>query len=127
MPRVCHFEIYADNPERASGFYSSLFGWTFSKWDGPMEYWMVTTGPDSEPGINGGMMRRNHVIQGDSVIAFICTVDVADIDATIAKITELGGLIAVPKMAVPGVGWMAYGKDTEGNLFSVMQMDEKAA
>ena len=126
MSRVCHFEIYAEDPDRASKFYSGLFGWTFMKWEGPIEYWLITTGPDSEPGINGGLMRRNHVIQGDSVIAYICTVNVTDIDATIAKITELGGIIAVPKMPVPGIGWMAYGKDTEGNLFSVMQMNEQA-
>jgi predicted enzyme related to lactoylglutathione lyase len=54
MPRPTHFEIPADNPERAIGFYGSVFGWQFQKWEGPMPYWLVTTG-DSGTGINGGL------------------------------------------------------------------------
>src|SRR5262249_60785108 len=57
MPRVMHFEIHADNPERAVGFYTKVFGWSFKNWGGPMEYWLVTTGPDGQPGINGGARR----------------------------------------------------------------------
>src|SRR5439155_19682712 len=56
MPRPAHFEIPAENPERAIAFYKDVFGWTFQKWDGPMPYWMITTGPDTEPGINGGLL-----------------------------------------------------------------------
>jgi len=52
MPRPVHFEIPAGNPQRAIDFYNSVFGWKFTKWDGgQMEYWMVETGPASEPGI----------------------------------------------------------------------------
>ena len=58
MPRPTHFEIPSDNPERAISFYEAIFGWKFQKWEGPMPYWMITTGPDSEPGINGGMLPR---------------------------------------------------------------------
>jgi len=53
MPRPTHFEIPSDNPERAISFYEAVFGWKFQKWEGPMPYWLITTGPDSEPGING--------------------------------------------------------------------------
>ena len=58
MPRVIHFEIPADNPDRAVRFYSDVFGWQFNKWEGPVEYWLITTGADGQPGINGGMLRR---------------------------------------------------------------------
>ena len=58
MPRPTHFEIQAGDPARAIKFYESVFGWSFQKWDGPMPYWMVTTGPDSKPGINGGLHAR---------------------------------------------------------------------
>src|SRR5262245_2829618 len=58
MPRVIHFEIHAEKPERAVAFYSKLFGWEFTKWGGPMEYYLVKTGPDGQPGINGGMIKR---------------------------------------------------------------------
>ncbi len=129
MPRVCHFEIHADNPDRAVAFYQQLFGWQFQKWDGPMEYWMIVTGPDSEPGINGGLMKRHGAgsIEGQAVNAYVCTVNVSASDAAVAGITAAGGSIALPKMPIPGIGWLAYGKDTEGNIFGVMQTDPTAA
>lgn len=121
MPRVVHFEIHAGDPERAITFYQKLFGWTFQKWDGPMEYWMVVTGEESSPGINGGLVRRQGEIDGQAVIAYVCTVDVADIDASIAAAEANGGNLALPKMEIPGLGWLAYYKDTEGNIFGMMQ------
>src|SRR2546423_11695103 len=54
MARVIHFEIQAENPDRAISFYENLFGWEFTKWDGPQPYWLVKTGPEGQPGINGG-------------------------------------------------------------------------
>jgi predicted enzyme related to lactoylglutathione lyase len=59
MPRPVHFEISADDPDRAVQLYSSVFGWKFDKWGGPMEYWVITTGRAPEPGIDGGMSRRS--------------------------------------------------------------------
>jgi predicted enzyme related to lactoylglutathione lyase len=127
MPRVVHFEIHADDPQRAVTFYQDIFGWQINKWEGPEDYWLVTTGPDNEPGINGAILRRRGPVNGDAVIANVCTIDVPSVDDVTAKITALGGTIALPKMAVPQVGWLAYGKDTEGNIFGVMQSDPSAA
>ena len=121
MPRVVHFEIPADNPERASKFYSEVFGWQIEKWDGPFDYWMVTTGPEGEMGINGGIMRRTGELNGGSPTAYVCTVGIDSLDQYIAKVEAHGGKIVVPKMEIPGVGWMAYCKDTEGNQFGLMQ------
>ena len=59
MPRVVHFEIHADQPERAVRFYKELFDWQFHKWEGPMDYWLIVTGPDGQPGINGGLIARS--------------------------------------------------------------------
>lgn len=126
MSRVVHFEIHVGNAERAIAFYSSLFDWKFQKWDGPVPYWLITTGPESERGINGGMVMRRGEIDGQAVIAYVCTVDVAVIDASIEKATSLGGTIALAKMPIPGVGWLAYIKDTEGNIFGIMQSDPSA-
>ena len=127
MPRVVHFEIHAEDPERAVRFYSTLFGWTFQRWGGPTDYWLITTGPDDQRGINGGLMRRMGTIDGTAVIAYVCTVDVASVDETMARALELGGQVALPKMPIPGVGWLAYAKDTEGNIFGMMQNDPSAA
>ena len=126
MPRVIHFEIHAGDPDRAVKFYESLFGWTFQKWEGPMDYWLVTTGPDSQPGINGGLLRRQGEIDGQAVIAYVCTIDVENIDASIAKAQSLGSQVVVPKMPIPGMGWLVYCKDTEGNIFGMMQADPNA-
>ncbi|HEX3314126.1 MAG TPA: VOC family protein [Gemmataceae bacterium] len=129
MHRVIHFEIQAAAPERAVSFYSSLLHWTFTKWDGPMPYWLIETGPKDQPGINGGLLLRHGPapVGGEPVIGFVCTVDVVSVDATVARAAELGGTLGVPKMPISGIGWLAYVKDTEGNVFGVMQHDPAAA
>lgn len=121
MPRVIHFEIPADDPERASGFYSQVFGWKLQKWEGPTEYWLVTTGEPGEPGIDGGLLRRQH--PGATTVN---TIGVESLDMTVGQVEKAGGQVAVPKMAIPGVGWLAYCTDPEGNLFGLMQPDESA-
>src|SRR5580765_7328327 len=98
MPRPVHFEIPSDNPEKAMAFYGAVFGWTFQKWDGPMPYWMATTGPNDEPGINGGVMPRQHPNQ-----PAVNTINVASVDDALKAVEAHGGTCVVPKMAVPGV------------------------
>ena len=126
MPRVVHFEIHAADPDRAVNFYKNLFGWEFQKWEGPMEYWLVITGPNDQPGINGGLVRRQGEIDGQAVIAYVCTVDVENLDSSVQTAVDNGGQIALPKMPIPGMGWLAYCKDTEGNIFGMMQGDPNA-
>jgi hypothetical protein len=128
MLRPIHFEIQADDPVRAIKFYQSLFGWTFTKWDGPMPYWLVTTGSDGTPGINGGLHPRvgARALEEQAVIAFVCTVDVSSVDIFAAKAEQAGGRIVMPKTAIPGVGWLSYAKDTEGNIFGMIENDPKA-
>jgi predicted enzyme related to lactoylglutathione lyase len=128
MPRVVHFEIHADNPERAIAFYQGVFGWQFQKWGGPMDYWLIVTGSDLEPGINGGLMRRMGPppSEGQPVNAYACTIQVSALDEYVSKVTAAGGILVVPKMAIPGVGWLFYCKDTEGNIVGVHQPDAQA-
>jgi predicted enzyme related to lactoylglutathione lyase len=117
MPRPIHFEIPSDDPTRAISFYQSVFGWSFHKWDGPMEYWLISTG-QNEPGIDGGLLKRQHPAQ-----PCVNTVAVADLEAALLTIEMAGGSTAVPKMPIPGIGWLAYCKDPDGNLFGIMQND----
>jgi predicted enzyme related to lactoylglutathione lyase len=121
MSRVIHFEIPSDNPERVSKFYSEVFGWKFQKWAGPMAYWLITTGDNGEPGINGALMRRQH--PGASTVN---TIGVESVDKFLPAITKSGGKIVAPKMAIPGVGYVAYCQDPEGNVFGVFQDDTTA-
>jgi uncharacterized protein len=116
MPRVVHFEVSADDPERAGAFYRSVFGWEISKW-GDQDYWVVKTGPDSEPGINGGVFRRK------GPVGHVNSIAVPSIEEYAAKIEANGGTIVVPKMPIPGVGWLAYAKDTEDSVFGIFQAD----
>lgn len=129
MSRPVHFEIHASDPERLIGFYSQLFGWSFNKWEGG-DYWLITTGPEDKPGINGGLLpRRGDVPQALAAVnAFVVTVDVDDIDALLERVlqADMNGVLAVPKMAVPGIGWLAYVKDPDGNIFGMMQADRNA-
>ncbi len=122
MSRVVHFEIPADDPKRAIKFYEKVFDWQIEKWDGPIEYWLIMTGEEDKPGIDGGLARRE-----DPTTGVENTIDVKNLDASLANVKAHGGEVIRPKMAVPGVGWMAYIKDTEGNVFGLMESDLEAA
>jgi predicted enzyme related to lactoylglutathione lyase len=124
--RVIHFEIHAEDPQRAISFYSGLFGWKFTRWSDQVEYWAVETGPKTEPGIDGGLLPRKGSIDGQAVIAYICTIGVRDLDQIVKTAQAAGGTVSAPRMAIPGIGWLAYLKDTEGNSLGVMQSDPSA-
>lgn len=121
MPRPIHLEIPADNPDRAIKFYEGAFGWKFQLWAGPQKYWLFVSGDDKTPGINGGLLERNPMMAGP-----VTTLDVANVDEASLTVQKLGGTIVMPKFAVPGVGWIAYFKDPEGNVFGMMQADTGA-
>jgi uncharacterized protein len=131
---VVHFEIPADNPERAAKFYRELFGWDISKYAGPthgdgdMEYWMVKTvptdakGQPTRPGVNGGLMRR--MVTGQPTVNYV---GVASVDEFVRRAERLGAKLVMPKTPVPTMGWFAQLQDTEGNTFAIWQTDEAAA
>lgn len=132
MNRVVHFEIHAEDPEKLATFYRGVFGWEVRKWDAPgagFEYWIIMTAPENYkdeskwPGINGGMVKRQGPKPqgGEPVNAFVCSLTVESVDDTIEKVEKAGGSIALPKMEIPGVGWLAYCKDPEGTIFGIMQ------
>ena len=116
MNRVVHFEISADKPERANKFYEAVFGWEIQKWDGPIDYWLTKTGKDDQPGINGAIKHR---VRPEQTI--INTIDVPAIDEFIHKIKNAGGEVVMPKTEIPGVGFHAYCRDTEGNIFGIIE------
>jgi len=122
MARVVHFEVMAEDPARAIKFYQSVFGWQIDKWAGEEGgYWLVTTGRDDEPGINGGIGQS----RGEPVM--VTTIDVPAVDEIAAKVVEYGGKVVVPKMAIPEVGYLIYCQDTEGLIFGLMERDPSAA
>jgi uncharacterized protein len=128
MNRVVRFEIHAKNADVMHKFYEDVFGWKITDLKLPFaQYRSIVTGNEAtnEPGsgINGALIgRRGSLPTGNEPVnAFVCTIDVEDIDATLLKIKECGGTTALEKMQVAGVGFLAYQKDPEGNIFGVLQ------
>jgi predicted enzyme related to lactoylglutathione lyase len=121
MARVVHFEIPTTDVEASKKFYGSVFDWKFEVWQGPEDYWMINTGAEETPGINGGFYKPWAGLTGT-----INTVDVADLDSTLAKVIAAGGKALTPKMPVPGVGWLCYAQDPTGASFGMMQADPSA-
>ena len=117
--RLVHFEIRAADKRRAMGFWRSLFGWRFNDWEGEtLPYSLIDTG--SEP--NGGMYETR---EGGRGLVVYFSVD--DVEEATRRVEELGGTVVGPKTSVPGVGWFAACRDTEGNDFSVFQPDQSAS
>ena len=110
---IVHFELPAQDTTRARQFYESAFGWTFRSTDAPIEYHMTE---EVEP--VGAIYPRQADEQGP-IVYF----DTDDIDASLQRVRELGGE-AEDKLPIPGIGWFARCRDTEGNPFSLYQTDE---
>jgi predicted enzyme related to lactoylglutathione lyase len=121
MPRVIQFEINTANAERAARFYAEALGWKINKWDGPTDYWLVTTGEAGEPGVNGGIAARQDAAPGTVNI-----ISVPSVDAYAARVGRSGGKVLTPKITIPGVGRLIYCQDTEGITFAIMQSDTSA-
>lgn len=122
MPTIDHFDIAADDPERAKKFYTELFGWKMEKPSGPIEYYLIeTTTLDGEKGVGGGLGKR--MAPEQRITNFV---SVPSVDEYLARIKQLGGEIVAPKMPVPGWGYLATATDTEGNLFGLWEDDENA-
>jgi len=130
MSRVVHFEIQADDVERARAFYGAVFDWSFEDYGQVTgsPYWGVVTGPDDQPGINGGLLQRPAATPGagQGTNAFVCTMQVDDYDATERRILDAGGQVALPKAALTGMAWQGYYLDPEGNTFGIHQPDPEA-
>jgi predicted enzyme related to lactoylglutathione lyase len=136
MPRPVHFEIHATDPAAVQAFYETVFGSRFSQW-GDVPYWLINTGdgdpmsgvPHTEPGLDGGMVPRQGgpAQDGQPVNAWVVTVDVPDCQEYLDRAVAAGGTVALPRNAMPGVGWLAYFKDPDGNLVGLMQPDPNAA
>jgi predicted enzyme related to lactoylglutathione lyase len=123
---VVHFEIPFEDEQRAVAFYRDLFGWEILGIP-EMDYWMIHTVPVDEQGmlleqgVNGGMMKR--VVPEQQIVQYVA---VKSVDKSVERALELGGNVAVPKTAVPGMGWFAHLVDTEGNVIGIIQGDPEA-
>jgi uncharacterized protein len=125
MSKVVHFEIPADDLDRAKNFYGSVFGWELrtTPMNGGEYTSVMTTDVDeqtqqpTEPGaINGGMFLRD-----ERVTSPVITIDVDGIDDALKQIEAEGGSTVTPRTAIPGMGAFAYFKDPEGNVLGLWE------
>ena len=121
MPKLVHFEIASADPQKAADFYQKVFDWKIKKWDGPSEYWMIDTGADQKEGASGGIMKKEAEFP-----MLVNTIDVMSVDDYAKKVEEAGGSIFKTKFPVPGVGYMVYARDLDGNPFGMIQLDPEA-
>ena len=116
MSRPVHFESLADDPQKVAAFYESVLGWKIAAWEGGGEpYWLITTGAEGTPGIDGAIMHRNFPQP------VINTIEVDSLQEKLDKVAEAGGKLVLGPNDVPAVGQHAYCSDPEGNLFGILQ------
>ena len=121
MPTIVHFDVPAEDVERAKIFYSALFGWKYESYP-EMQYNLITTtNLDGTPGVGGGMGKRMEPSQ-----RMLNYFGVPSIDAAMSQVRTLGGKVLTEKMVVPGMGFLANCMDTEGNMFGLWQEDPQA-
>ena len=125
MPKVVHFELPFDDAARANQFYADVFGWESSKFEGgPEDYYLQQTGGDDEPyGIGGALIERAAALNRGGTLVVL---GVDDLDAYIGKVTAAGCEIVTPRTPIPGVGYFANFRDTEGNVVGMFQDDNGA-
>jgi len=114
------FEIPADNLSRAKKFYSALFGWKITAFPGMKDYLHIDTG-GADTTLDGGLMERKHPAQ-----PITNYVNVPSVIKAMAKVEKLGGIVCVPKMSVPQMGYFAVCQDTENNTFALWETDPDA-
>ena len=119
---IVHFEIPADDVQRAIKFYKSAFGWKISDpWK--MDYFFVETRKKGEDGINGGLMQRKMPDQ-----PFMNYIMTNSIDKSMQRVERAGGVVVMPKQEIgQNMGWIAAFKDTEGNIMGFHQAPKQPA
>jgi len=121
MSTIVHFDVPAEDPERAKKFYSALFNWKFESYPEFQYNLITTTNLDGTPGVGGGLGKRMDPSQ--RVMNYF---GVASIDAAMKKVKSLGGMVHSKKMAVPGMGYLVNCMDTEGNMFGLWEQNKDA-
>ncbi len=125
MPNnLASFAIHVDDVQRARRFYEGVFGWTFEPW-GPPDFYLIHTGTDADPGIQGLMHKRQQARTGTGLNGFEPTFAVEDVDVILAAVERNGGRITMQKSPIPTVGVLVRFEDTEGNDVGAMKYEKR--
>jgi predicted enzyme related to lactoylglutathione lyase len=125
MPsNLAAFAIHVDDIDRAVGFYEAVFGWRFEPW-GPPGFYLIHTGDEAAPGVQGLMHQRMEPRNGTGLNGFECTFSVDDVDVIAAAVEAHGGRITMPKSEIPTVGAVIRFLDTEDNMVCAMRYEQR--
>jgi uncharacterized protein len=116
MSRIVHFELPTSDAGTSRKFYENVFGWKFTQYGGPVDYWLVTTGDAGAPGIDGGLGGAANELK-----ATVNTVGVDNLDETLRMVLANGGQIIMPKDEIPGMGYLAYFREPGGAVLGAFQ------
>ena len=122
---VRHFAINADDLPRARRFYERVFAWKFEPW-GPPGFFLIATGTEKEPGIQGALQGRRELVPGQRMTGYECSIAVDDVDQVAAAVRANGGRVIMERVTIVGVGHLIFFEDTEGNVAGAMQYDSQA-
>jgi len=123
MPNnLASFAIHVDDVDRARRFYEAVFGWVFEPW-GPPGFYLIHTGDEESPGIQGLMHKRQVPRTGTGLNGIEPSFSVDDVDAIAALVEANGGTITFAKGVIPTVGALIRFLDTEGNDIGAMQYE----
>ena len=123
MPaNLAAFAIHVDDIERATSLYEAVFGWVFEPW-GPPGFYLIRTGDDASPGVQGLMHKRHEPRSGTGLNGLECTFSVGDVDAVAERVQANGGEVVMEKSVIPTVGALIYFHDTEGNRLGAMKYE----
>ena len=117
---IAHFDVAADDVERARKFYERVFGWRFEPW-GPPDFYLIHTGDARDPGIHGSLSKRNQRVSGTGRVGYECTIAVDDLSAIKQAVLANGGKIVFDEYEIVGVGRMFRFEDSEGNVACAMR------
>ena len=121
-----YFDLTVRDLGKAQHFFESVLGWRFDRYPRPYDYYRIRTGPDSEPGIDGGIGSVSDTpVSGGQPLTQV-TVSVADLDDALVRVLAAGGRVVEGKIPIPGVGWYATCAEPGGLLFGLVQADEDA-
>jgi uncharacterized protein len=123
--KMTHFAIYIDDMERAKSFYDNVFDWGFNSY-GQGDFLQIKAEKSENGELIGALQSRKYSPVPEKIIGLECSVSVENVDEIIERINSNGGQIAIPKTAIPYVGWLTKFLDTEGNLLCAVQYNNTA-
>lgn len=122
-----YFDLTVHDVAQAREFFQAVFNWKFERFPMPYEYYRIEAGPESEPGIDGGIGAVKDTPIAGGMPATQLTVPVTNLEDAIEKVQASGGRVVEPKLPIPGIGWYATCAEPGGLRFGIIQADPTAA